>query len=98
MDVTHEERSTGGSFALSQEGKAVGEMFYRDSDPETITITHTEVATEMRGQGAGLSLVEAGVAWARAKGKKVVAQCPFAHAIFEKHPELRDVLVPPVRS
>jgi predicted GNAT family acetyltransferase len=76
-----------------KDGKRVGEMVYTVTDPGTVTIVHTEVGPELKGKGAGLKLVEAGVAWARQHGKKVIAQCPFAAATIAKHPELQDVVL-----
>ena len=46
-----------------------------------------------RGTGAGLALVEALVAAARADGFKVVPLCPFVNATRKKHPEWADVFV-----
>ncbi|MBS0377784.1 MAG: N-acetyltransferase [Proteobacteria bacterium] len=55
--------------------------------PGTITFTHTLVPTELRGHGLGTSLVEAGLALARARGLKVIPRCPFFRAHFQAHPE-----------
>jgi predicted GNAT family acetyltransferase len=94
MDLKIEHAPTGdhGAWFIEHDGRRVGEMVYRTDRPGTITIVHTEVGPELRGQGAGLKLVEAAVVWAREQGKKIIAQCKFARATFEKHPELRDVL------
>lgn len=93
LPIKHVQVGTTGAWFIEQDGKRVGEMAYSVTDPKTITIVHTEVGPELRGRGAGLLLVEAGVAWAREHGKMVIAQCPFAAATFAKHPELRDVLM-----
>ena len=92
LAIKHHEAGGAGAWFIEEGGKRVGEMAYTVKDAGTITIVHTEVGPELRGRGAGQRLVEAGVAWAREHGKKVIAQCPFAAAVFAKHPELRDVL------
>lgn len=92
LDISHAHKGKIGAWFIDLDGKRVGEMAYEDTAPDTITILHTEVGPELRGRGAGLKLVEAGVAWARAHGKKIIAQCPFAKATIDKHPEMHDVL------
>jgi uncharacterized protein len=92
LKITHGQTGDTGAWFIEKDGKRVGEMVYTVTDPHTITIVHTEVGPELKGQGAGLKLVEAGVAWAREHGQKVIAQCPFARTAIAKHPELQDVL------
>ena len=94
MDIEHAEVEGLGAWFIAQDGRRIGEMVYEVSGPKQITILHTEVGPELRGKGAGLKLVEAGVAWARANGFHIVPQCPFARATIEKHPELQDVVAP----
>jgi predicted GNAT family acetyltransferase len=48
---------------------------------------HTEVDEAWKGHGLGHRLVEAMVEYARKNKLKVVAQCPFVRAQFERHPE-----------
>lgn len=88
------ETADGGAWFIEQDGRRVGEMVYDNVDARTIKILHTEVGKELRGRGAGLKLVETGVAWARAHGKKIIPQCPYARKTISEHPELQDVLAP----
>lgn len=92
LEIEHEHHGKTGAWLIQQDGRRVGEMVYETTGPGVITIVHTEVGPELRGRGAGGKLVEAGVAWARAHHQKIIPQCPFARAHFEKHPELADVL------
>ena len=92
LTISYAHKGHVGAWFIDLDGKRVGEMAYEDTAPDTITILHTEVGPELRGRGAGLKLVEAGVAWAREHKKKVIAQCAFAKATIEKHPGLQDVL------
>jgi len=57
-----------------------------------ITFKHTEVPKELEGQGIGSRLVRGELEVARARGLKVIAQCPFVYAYVAKHPEFADLL------
>jgi predicted GNAT family acetyltransferase len=92
LEIAHETNDSGGAWIIEQDGRRVGELAYTTKDPRTIVLTHTEVGPELRGQGAGARLVEAAVGWARAHGRTIVAECPFARATLDKRPDLQDVL------
>ena len=57
-----------------------------------ITFIHTEVPSELGGQGVGSRLVKGALDQVRADGLKVIAQCPFVKAWIGKHPEFTDLL------
>jgi uncharacterized protein len=57
-----------------------------------ITFIHTEVPSELGGKGVGSRLIKGALDQVRAKGLKVIAQCPFVKAYIEKHPEYADLL------
>ena len=59
---------------------------------DTITFTHTVVPQELQGRGVASRLIKAALDDVRARGLKVVAQCPFVAAYIERHPEERDLL------
>jgi predicted GNAT family acetyltransferase len=65
--------------------------FYRLDGP-AITFTHTEVPPQARGGGVGSRLIEGALQAVRARGLKVVPQCPFVRGYIDKHPEVRDLL------
>jgi predicted GNAT family acetyltransferase len=92
LKIEHAGDDGGGAWFIALDGRRVGEMSYVTTGAGEITILHTEVGEELRGRGAGAKLVEAGVAWARANHKKVVAQCAYAKATIAKRKELQDVL------
>lgn len=58
----------------------------------TITFTHTVVPEAIGGRGVGTRLIAAALADVRARGLKVVPQCPFVAAYIDKHPDERDLL------
>jgi predicted GNAT family acetyltransferase len=65
--------------------------YYRAA-PGRITITHTEVPSELRGRGIGSVLVRGALELARAQGIKVASRCPFVSTYLGKHPEFSDLL------
>ena len=90
--VTREHGETKGRFVIRHGGEAA-ELTYSITTPTLIIADHTGVPDSFRGTGAGLALVEALVAAARAEGFKVVPLCPFVNATRKKHPEWADVFV-----
>jgi hypothetical protein len=60
--------------------------------PGVITFTHTEVPPALRGGGIGTRLVRGALVVARARGLRVVAQCPFVSDVIHRHPEYADLV------
>ena len=90
--IAHEESGHRGAFFIEQDGKRLAEMTYSRVSAALIIIDHTEVDASLGGQGAGRSLLDAAVRWARETHTKVLATCPFASAQFARDPSIRDVL------
>jgi len=88
--VTREHGATKGRFVIRRGGDEA-ELTYSVTTPTLIIADHTGVPDSFRGTGAGLALVQALVAAARAEGFKVVPLCPFVNAQRRKHPEWADV-------
>ena len=65
--------------------------YYKVADG-VITFIHTEVPSELGGQGVGSRLVKGALDQVRAEGLKVVPQCPFVKGYIDKHPEYADLL------
>ncbi|MBX3593519.1 GNAT family N-acetyltransferase [Sphingomonas sp.] len=61
-------------------------------DDGVITFTHTLVPPALEGRGIASRLIRHALGDARARGLKVVPQCPFVAAYIEKHPEWADLL------
>ncbi len=57
-----------------------------------ITFVHTEVPPELGGKGIGSKLVQGALDQVRARGLKVIAQCPFVKGWIGKHPDYADLL------
>jgi len=63
----------------------------------TIALVHTEVPESLTGRGLGGILARYALDTARARGDRVVVQCPFVQAWLRRHPEHADVVVWPRR-
>lgn len=61
-------------------------------DGEVITFTHTVVPSELEGRGIASRLIGHALEDVKARGLRVVPQCPFVAAYIKKHPEWEAVL------
>lgn len=92
--IIHQEDGHRGRFLIERDGHRAAVMTYSRARPDLVIIDHTEVDPKYGGQGLGMHLLRALVAWARETGTKLMATCPFASAQFAKHPDTyRDVLL-----
>lgn len=92
MRVIQANSKTRGHFqALDGEHQA-GLMTYVWAEENLFIIDHTEVDSDYGGQGVGKQMVMAAVEFARESGVKILPLCPFAKSVFDKTPEIRDVL------
>lgn len=81
----------GHGFVVQEDGKTVAEMTYA-LDGQTMTIDHTFVAEELRGQKIADQLAQAAVEYAREHDYKIIPACSFAEAWFRRHKEHGDLL------
>lgn len=93
MDILQEDNGTKGHFYIALDGKEIAAMHYVYSGPHQFIIDHTEVAEAFEGRGLGKQLLNATVKFARNKGMKIIPLCPYAKSVFDKSPEISDVLV-----
>lgn len=81
-------------FELTVDGRHARAEYVIDGD--VITFTHTIVPPALEGRGIASRLIRHGLSEARARGLRVVPQCPFVAAYIRKHPEWADLLVEPL--
>jgi uncharacterized protein len=86
--VSSPTRVTRSRFEVEQDGKTSYLEFETDGQG-WLTLLHTEVAKEQRGQGIALELVTAAFEYAREHSLKVDLICPVAHHIVGTHPEFQ---------
>ena len=87
MNIKHESNK----FFVERESEELASLAYTP-DNDVLTVVHTEVSSELSGQGVGKKLVSEVVQYARNEGKSIDAQCSFARSVIEKYPEFQDVL------
>lgn len=92
MNIAHADNGAKGRFYIERNGITVAEMTYTHAGNERIIIDHTEVSDVLRGQNVGKQLLMQAVDFARNKNLKIIPLCPFAKSLFDKLPEIRDVL------
>ena len=92
MEIKLEQSSSKGSFYIEENNIRVAELTFSKAGDKLIIIDHTDVSDTLRGKGAGKQLVEAAVNHARTNSLKILPLCPFAKSVFDRTPELRDVL------
>ena len=65
------------------------ELLYGEFAADVLDLQHTEVPPAGRGQGVGDALVRAALAYARERGARVMATCPYVQSWLRRHPEER---------
>ncbi len=93
-DVKYILFADGQGFYANCDGRRVGEITFVRAGGNNLIIDHTAVDEEYRNAEIGLGLVTRVVDMARAQHRKVLALCPFALAMFNRHPEFDDVRLP----
>jgi len=75
-----------GAFVIEKEGERIAEMVIGISG-SNLTVYHTEVSDQLKGQGIATKLLSAMVAYAREHQLKVIPLCPYVLAQFKRHPD-----------
>ena len=92
MLIQHKQVGGKGMFYVGQDGAILAELVYTKPSNDKMIIEHTEVDESLSGKGVGLQLVHTAVEYARTHKMKIIPLCPFAKSVFDKKPELKDVL------
>ena len=83
-------------FEYESQGERAVAIYSLEGD--VITFIHTLVPEALQGQGIAKQLVLAGLASARERGLRVIAQCPVFAAYMRSHLETHDLLAEEGRS
>jgi uncharacterized protein len=85
-DVRHDPE--GSRFVVDlPDGQA--ELFYDMFAEDVLDLQHTEVPPSGKGKGIGDALVRAALRYARERGVRVMATCPYVQAWLRRHPDER---------
>lgn len=90
--ITQEDDGKKGAFISTENGTQAGMMTYTWAGEERFIIDHTEMSEGFNGRGVGKEMVMAAVYFAREHKKKVIPLCPFAKSVFDRTPEIKDVM------
>jgi len=74
------------------EDSIMAEITFKPTGDNVITIDHTYVAPELRGQGIAKKLLDRLVTWARTENKKIIPICSYAKQQMENNDEYHDIL------
>lgn len=74
-------------------GKYIPKIKYMKSVNNEIYLTHTEVPSELGGQGIGSLLVEKVLQDIEMQKLQLVPLCPFVAGYIQKHPDWRRILM-----
>ena len=89
--ITHRDTANGGEYRASvEDSDAFGRMTWVRTRAGRL-VDHTIVPPQIGGRGIAAKLVEAIVADARAEGFKVIPQCSYVVAAFDRHPDWADI-------
>ena len=77
-------------YELVRGDEVLGVADYRVEGDEVI-FPHTEIRSDLRGQGLGEVLVRGAMEDVRASGRTVVPRCWFVVEFLELHPEFSDL-------
>lgn len=87
MQIQHTDDGRNGRFFILENGAEIAFLTYVHAGPGKFIVEHTIVSPDHGGKGLGKQLVDAAVAFARENHYKIVPQCPFTQAVFEKAPD-----------
>ena len=78
-------------YELRDDGHLLGFTEYHERDDGVLVFPHTVITEPKRGAGYGSTLVQGALDDVRAKGRTIVAECPFVTRFLREHPEYADL-------
>ena len=92
MALTVTDNPAKSRYELFDDGRLVGFTEYHERADGVLVFPHTVITTPKRGAGYGGTLVAEALDDVRAKGRTIVAECPFVKQFVDEHPEYADLL------
>jgi uncharacterized protein len=92
MEIIRKEEGSKGRYQAMEGATEAGHMTFSAAGADKFIIDHTEVSPAYNGKGVGKLLVMAAVEYARTHSLKIIPLCPFAKKVFDKTPDIHDVL------
>ena len=92
LSITHRERDLGGRYVAQIEDEhATGYLEWEPRGENVRVATHTVVPPAIGGRGIAAELVERLVADARVQGFRIVPECSYVAAKFDRNPDWADL-------
>ncbi|MFG1884990.1 GNAT family N-acetyltransferase [Micromonospora sp. NPDC049102] len=92
MSTLVEDNPAKNRFEILVDDAFAGFTAYVPRGKDVLVFTHTQVDPGFQGKGVGGALIRATLDQVRARGARVVPQCPFVAAFIDKHPEYADLV------
>ena len=92
MEPTVSDAPDDGRYEIRDGDRLLGIAAY-DRRGDVLVFTHTEVNPEEGRSGLGGTLVRAALDDVRAKGEKIIPQCPFVRGWIDRHPDYADLVL-----
>lgn len=89
IEITHNAAEQ--QYEIAVDGTRAGFTVARE-EGDVVVFPHTLIDEAYEGQGLAGQLVTHALDDVRARGKKVVAHCPYVKRFIEKHTEYQDLL------
>lgn len=88
LEITHLDQGDRGEYRATVPGTdAAGRLTWKARGDDVRVADHTLVPRELEGRGIAAALVDALVADAREHGFKIVPQCSYIAAKFQRNPD-----------
>lgn len=92
MEIKHQPEEGKGRFVVYVNDTEAGYIKYEIISNGNLKANGTLVYDEFRNQHLGTPLFNTLINFARKKGVKIYPTCPYVVKMFERHPELSDLL------
>ena len=92
MALTVTDQPSRSRYELCDDDRLLGFTEYDERDDGVLVLPHTVITEPKRGAGYGGTLVRGALDDVRAKGRTIVAECPFVKRFIDEHPDYQDLL------
>jgi predicted GNAT family acetyltransferase len=91
MALTVVENPDRSRYELRDDGHLLGFTEYHERGDGVLVFPHTIISVPKRGAGYGSTLLRGALDAVRAKGRTIVAECPFVQRFLKEHPDYADL-------
>lgn len=81
-----------GRYEVTVDGAAAGFAAYRYESEDRVVFFHTQVDDAFEGQGVASALLRYALDDVRARGVRLVPQCPFVADYIQRHQDYADLV------